>query len=110
VPILLLHGLDDGLVPEAFSSGPYARWVQASGRPLRYWRIAHAQHFDNALGLPAMGAAYLPLLPYAWAAADAMHAHLREGAPLGADRDLAGQPRGVQDGLPPPLRREQLGL
>lgn len=110
LPIMLLHGLDDGLIPEAFSSAPYARWVQAQGRPLRYWRVAHAQHFDNALGLPHLAAAYLPMLPYAWRAADLLHAHLRQGTPLGGDREIRGIPRGRGDGEPPALRPEHLGI
>jgi hydroxybutyrate-dimer hydrolase len=46
--IVLIHGVDDGLVPEAFSGAPYAAG-QAEGRDLRYWRVRNAQHFDAFL-------------------------------------------------------------
>lgn len=86
LPILLLHGLDDGLVPEWTTSAPYAAFAREHGARLGYWRIERAQHFDAFLGNPSLAARYVPLMPQAYAALDAMLAHLREGAPLPADR------------------------
>lgn len=86
LPILLLHGLDDGLVPEWTTSAPYAAFARQHGARLGYWRIARAQHFDAFLGNPALAARYVPLMPEAYAALDAMLAHLRDGAPLPGDR------------------------
>ena len=86
LPILLLHGLDDGLVPEWTTSAPYAAFAREHGARLGYWRIERAQHFDAFLGNPALAARYVPLMPQAYAALDAMLAHLREGAPLPGDR------------------------
>lgn len=88
LPILLLHGLDDGLVPEAFSSGPYAGWCQGAGCRLSYWRLHGVQHFDCFLALPAFGARYTALLPHTYEALDAMWAHLFRGAALPGDRDI----------------------
>jgi hydroxybutyrate-dimer hydrolase len=85
LPILLLHGLDDGLVPEWTNSAPYAAFAREHGARLGYWRIERAQHFDAFLGNPALAARYVPLMPQAYAALDAMLAHLREDAPLPAD-------------------------
>ena len=86
LPILLLHGLDDGLVPEWETSGPYAAFARGHGANLGYWRIEGAQHFDAFLGNPALAARYQPLMPLAYDALDAMLAHLREGAALPGDR------------------------
>jgi hydroxybutyrate-dimer hydrolase len=110
LPILLLHGLDDGLVPEWTSSAPYAAFARREGATLGYWRIAHAQHFDAFLGQPALAARYLPLLPYAHAALDALWAHLHEGAPLPADREITPRRRAASGAGVAPLRREDLGL
>ena len=101
LPVLLMHGVDDGLVPEAFSSGPYAAWVEASGGMIAYWRLHHVQHFDAFLGLPPLAARFLPLMPYAWAGMDAMWSHLEDGTPLPASRDIHPTPRGPGQPLDP---------
>jgi hydroxybutyrate-dimer hydrolase len=108
LPVLVIHGADDGLVPEAFSGGAYARWAKSTGRDVRYWRVANAQHFDAFLGLPALGARYLPMLPYAYAGLDRVWLHLETGAPLPGDADIATTPRGIPGGLLP-LARSNLG-
>lgn len=94
LPMLLVHGIDDGLVPIAFSCDPYVRWLNANGRNPGFWRVAHAQHFDAFLAFPQFGDRYVPLLPYAYAALDGMWAHLFNGTPLPASRDIATTPRG----------------
>lgn len=101
LPVLLMHGVDDGLVPEAFSSGPYAAWVEGSGGSIAYWRLHHVQHFDAFLGLPPLAARFLPLMPYAWAGMDAMWSHLEDGTPLPASRDIHPTPRGPGQPLDP---------
>lgn len=93
LPILLLHGLDDGLVPEWETSAPYAAFAREHGARLGYWRIERAQHFDAFLGNPALAARYVPLMPQAYAALDAMLAHLREDAPLPGDRRISAPGR-----------------
>lgn len=58
--VVIVHGNDDGLVPVAFSSGPYA---EAAGEDIvRLVRVTKAQHFDAFLAHPFM-AGYKPLLP-----------------------------------------------
>lgn len=94
LPLIVIHGLDDGLVPPAFSSAPYVAAAKAAGRDVRYWQVRHAQHFDAFLGLPQFGAAYLPLLPYVYNALDRVDAHLDSGAALPADAIVATTPRG----------------
>ena len=101
LPVVVLHGTDDGLVPMAFTSAPYVAAAQAAGRDVRYWQVRHAQHFDAFLGLPVYAAQYLPMLPYVYAALDRVWAHLDSGAPLPADAMIPTTPRGAGNPLAP---------
>nr|WP_255373061.1 MULTISPECIES: D-(-)-3-hydroxybutyrate oligomer hydrolase [unclassified Rhodanobacter] len=106
LPLWVLHGAGDGLLPTAFSSEPYVAWLRDEGRHPIYWKVPHAQHFDAFLVLPGFGEHYVPLLPYGYAALDRLWAHLYEGAawPLDAPTPAA-RPRGAG-----PLERTTLGL
>lgn len=95
LPLIVAHGEDDGLLPVAFSSAPYVAAVQAAGREVTYWRVPYAQHFDAFLALPGFGERHLPLLPYGYAALDALWAHLADGAALPKTRRFDTQPRGA---------------
>jgi hydroxybutyrate-dimer hydrolase len=95
LPVVVIHGTDDGLVPPAFSSTPWVARAQAAGRDVRYWQVRNAQHFDGFLALPDYGARYLPLLPYVYAALDRVSAHLDDpAARLPADAVIVPTPRG----------------
>lgn len=93
LPVIVLHGTDDGLVPQAFSSAPYVAMAQAAGRDVRYWQVRNAQHFDAFLGFPQYGAVYLPLLPYVYEALDRVDAHLDGKGALPVDAAIATVPR-----------------
>ena len=93
LPVMVVHGTDDGLIPPAFSSAPYVAAAKAAGREVNYWQVRHVQHFDGFLGLPDYGARYLPLLPYVYAALDRVQARLDKGAPLPADAVIETTPR-----------------
>ena len=95
LPVIVIHGTDDGLVPMAFSSRPYVAMARAAGRDVRYWQVRNAQHFDAFLGLPDYAARYLPMLPYVYAALDRVEAHLDGAAPLPADAVIDTTPRGA---------------
>ena len=95
LPLWIVHGRDDGLIPPTFSSDAYVAWLRANGREPIYWPLAHAQHFDGFLALPGFGDCYVPLLPYAYAALDAVWRHLVEGEPLGAVQVPEPRPRGA---------------
>lgn len=82
LPIWIVHGAEDGLIPAAFTSDPYVEWLRQRDRSPRYWRVPHAQHFDAFLQLPGFGDRYVPLLPYGYAALDRMYAHVVHGAAL----------------------------
>jgi len=105
LPVLLVHGLDDGLIPPAFSSAPYVAAAQAAGRDVHYWQVPHVQHFDGFLVLPDYAARYLPLLPYVYAALDRISDSLDTGAPL-SDALFNATPRGTGQ----PLTAQHLGI
>lgn len=109
LPVLVMHGADDGLIPAAFSGAAYAHWAKSEGRDVRYWQVANAQHFDAFLGMPVMGSKYLPMLPYAYHGLDAMWAHLADGKPLPGDAQIATTKRALQDGSLAPLTADNLG-
>lgn len=105
LPILIAQGERDGLLPIAFSSAPYVQMLEAAGLAPVYWRVPHAQHFDAFLALPGFGERHVPLLPYGYAALDALWAHLADGAPLPASRRFETKPRGAAA-----LERGELGF
>ena len=105
LPIIVAHGEDDGLLPIVFSSRAYVDAARAHDRAPVFWRIPHAQHFDAFLALPAFGDRHVPLLPYGYAALDALWAHLVDGAPLPPSRRFDARPRGA--GV---LARDRLGF
>lgn len=108
--IVVVHGRDDGLIPAALTARPWVAAARASGADVRYLEVANVQHFDAFLGLPAIGAAYLPLLPYAWAALDAVLAELEGRGSLPESGAVETTPRGVAaGGLPRPLMAAHLG-
>ncbi|MEO6154154.1 MAG: 3-hydroxybutyrate oligomer hydrolase family protein [Thermomonas sp.] len=93
LPVVVIHGTDDGLVPQAFSSTPYVAAAKAAGCDVRYWQVRNVQHFDAFLGLPQYGALYLPLLAYIYAALDRLDAYLDGKAALPADALIPTVPR-----------------
>jgi hydroxybutyrate-dimer hydrolase len=95
LPVIVVHGAADGLVPPAFSADPYVAWLRGSGCAPVYWRVPHAQHFDAFLATPGFGEQFVPLLPYGYAALDRLLAHLLERRPLPEDAAVRGaRPRG----------------
>src|SRR5690606_19877412 len=102
LPVLLVHGVDDGLIPIAFTSDPYAAAARAAGREVALWRVRHAQHFDGFLVLPDYAARYVPLLPYVHAALDRVAAHLDGDGPFPVDADIVPEQPGA--GAAPTLR------
>lgn len=106
LPVIVVHGVDDGLIPLAFSGKPWVEAARAAGRSdVRLWQVNHAQHFDAFLAFPQMAAAYVPLLPYVYRALDALDAHLDGKAELPTDALIEPTPRGNR-----PLQASDLAL
>jgi len=95
LPIFVVHGREDGLLPIALSSDPYVDWLRANECEPLYWPIAHAQHFDAFLALPGFGDRHVPLLPYGYAALDRMWQHVVTGAALSPADTPVAAPRGA---------------
>lgn len=89
IPIVLIHGRQDGLIPVAFSARPYVEAARANGvEGLVYREIDGAQHFDSLVAFPGMNTRYRPLLPYLWEALEEIDAVLDGDAKPGGDRTI----------------------
>jgi hydroxybutyrate-dimer hydrolase len=106
LPLWVVHGAGDGLLPTAFTSEPYVAWLRNAGRQPLYWKVPHAQHFDAFLALPGFGERHVPMLPYGYAALDRLWAHLYQRQPWPDELPTpAARPRGAG-----PLSHATLGL
>lgn len=106
LPIVVIHGVDDGLVPISMTSDRYVPLARNAGAQIAYWRVNNAQHFDSLLALPDYRTRYVPLLPYVFAALDQLWNHL-EDATRPLPRDALIQPTPRADA---PLQRRLLAL
>ena len=86
IPVLLVHGREDGLIPAAFSARAYVEAVREQGGRVTYWEVDRAQHFDALLAVPAVAEQLVPILPYGWRALDRLAEVLAEQGDLGGDR------------------------
>ncbi|SMR81217.1 MULTISPECIES: 3-hydroxybutyrate oligomer hydrolase family protein [Stenotrophomonas] len=106
LPIVVIHGIDDGLVPISMTSDRYVPLARKAGAQITYWRVNNAQHFDSLLAFPDYRKRYVPLLPYMFAAMDQVWDHLEDPAhPLPLDALIQPTPRAEA-----PLLREQLSI
>jgi len=96
LPVIIVHGAEDGLIPAAFSSAPYVAQARAAGAQVSAWTVSPAQHFDAFLGLPGMAQTHVPLVPYVHRALDHLWSHLVHGVALPGDLRIDAVP-----GLPP---------
>ncbi len=106
---IVIHGIDDGLIPAAFSSAPYVAMAKHQGRNVRYWRVHNAQHFDAFIGLPSWTNRYVPLMPYAYHALNAVWLHVSRAAELPDDAELVTTPRTLSAAGFSPLTPGNLG-
>ncbi len=106
LPIVVIHGLDDGLVPISMTSERYVPLARKAEAQIAYWRVENAQHFDSLLAFPDYRRRYVPLLPYVFAAMDQVWDHLEDPArALPQDARIKPTPR-----VDAPLLREQLSI
>jgi hydroxybutyrate-dimer hydrolase len=106
IPVLVIHGREDALIPAALSSRPYVHQARAAGASISYWEVARAQHFDVLLNAPGVGERLVPILPFGWAGLEHIDKVLDGQAELGDDRHI--------DAIPAPagqaLQWQQLGI
>lgn len=106
-PAIILHGRNDALFPVNHSSRPYvAKSLALDGArsQLRYYEVLNAQHYEAALGDPAMrgfDSRYVPLRPYLLQSLDLMFDHLTLKQPLPDSQVLRTVPRGGIPGSAP---------
>lgn len=106
LPIVVIHGTDDGLVPISMTSDRYVEIARKAGAQITYWRVAKAQHFDSLLAFPDYRKRYVPLLPYMFAAMDQLWDHLEDPA-RGLPQDALIQPTPRAEA---PLQHAQLSI
>jgi len=70
IPVFIVHGQHDGLIPAVFSSRPYVDRARANGMTVDYREIAGGQHFDAFLNVLPGEHDWVPILPHGWAALD----------------------------------------
>ncbi|NDY96702.1 3-hydroxybutyrate oligomer hydrolase family protein [Wenzhouxiangella limi] len=93
IPVLIVHGREDGLIPASLSSRPYVAAARERGaETLAYWEVERAQHFDALLNVPGVADQLVPILPYGWLAIEQVLAGLAGHSELGGDRRFAPQP------------------
>ena len=91
LPVVIVHGTDDGVVPIALTSDRYVPMARAAGADVAYWRIRNAQHVDALMAFPDYRKRYVPLLPYMFAALDQVWERL-DGATRGPVQDAVIEP------------------
>ena len=106
LPIVVIHGIDDGLVPISMTSDRYVPLARAAGAQIAYWRVSNGQHFDSLLAFPDYRKRYVPLLPYMFAAMGQVWDHLENPA-HGLPQDALIQPTPRAEA---PLQRAQLSI
>ena len=99
IPVLLVHGRDDGLIPAAFSARPYTEQARANGARVAYWEVDRVQHFDALLSAPGVAGRLLPILPFGWAGLDHIEAVLNGDQELGEDRNIHASPAAAGQAL-----------
>jgi len=93
IPVVVIHGRDDGLIPAAFTSRPYVEAARLSGAEMvSYWEIERAQHFDAFLNVPGLADQLVPILPYGWMAFERLWGYLDQTRPLPKDWYFSPEP------------------
>ena len=83
IPIIIVHGRADALIPVNHSARPYTAAAYAAGlNKLRYYEVENAQHFDALVAAPGMRQRLVALHPYTVAAMDSVWQHLQASAAL----------------------------
>ncbi len=110
VPVIIVHGRRDALIPVNFSSRAYYARHRATGEDsLRYYEVEHGHHFDAFNALPGWAGEFVPLQPQLLAAMDLMDAHLDDAVPLPPSQVVRSERRAAAAGGFEPLEARHLG-
>jgi len=94
IPVVILHGLQDGLIPIDFSARPYVQAARANGAGrVSLLEIDGAQHFDVLVPFPGFSNRYRPLLPSLWEALDRVEQVLEGRAEMPGDARIGALSR-----------------
>ena len=83
IPIVIVHGRADALIPVNHTSRPYAAAARHRGHEqVYYYEIENAQHVDAVLADVGVRDTLVWMQPYYWDALHRVFEHLETGAPL----------------------------
>jgi len=93
IPIIIIHGRADALIPVNHSARPYAAAAYAAGlNKLRYYEVENAQHFDALVAAPGMRQRLVAMHPYTVAAMNMVWRHLDTGMALAPSQVIRTDP------------------
>ncbi|MFZ2987242.1 3-hydroxybutyrate oligomer hydrolase family protein [Ideonella sp.] len=99
LPVVIVAGRNDGLLPVNHTARPYfakSQLADKQGPNVRYIEVTNAQHFDSFIAFgPYLGydTRFVPLHPYFFRALDAVWAHLTTGQALPPSQVVRTTPR-----------------
>ncbi len=108
-PVILLHGRCDSLIPVNHSSRAYYAVNQHERGvrdELRYYELAHGQHFDGFLAVPGFAERYVPMQAWTSRCLSLLEARVQRGEALPPSQVIRSRARGAGA---PPLTAEHLG-
>jgi hydroxybutyrate-dimer hydrolase len=96
-PVLVVHGMDDAILPVNHTSRPYAalnRLVEKESSRFRYYEVTNAHHLDMLNSFDGFNYRYIPLHYYYHMALDLLLEHLKNEQPLPPSHVVRTMPRG----------------
>ena len=97
IPAIIVHGLNDGVVPPNHSSRAYygVNQIIEKHSRLHYYEVTNANHLDAFIPFfDGFQVRYIPLHYYFDQAMDIMYDHLKNGTPLPPSQVVRTVPRG----------------
>ncbi len=96
-PVLVVHGMDDAILPVNHTSRPYAalnQLVEKENSRFHYYEVTNAHHLDMLNAFEGFNYRYIPLHYYYHMALDLLRDHLKNKQPLPPSHVVRTMPRG----------------